>query len=94
MSQTITVRLDKELSSWLEKTAERSGVSQGQIVREQLKKAKSDKTDRPFMRLAGVMSGPHDIPSRTIPARESTPIAVFEGDSVPVAPLWDCQWFP
>ena len=64
MSQTITVRLDKELSSWLEKTAERIGVSQGQIVREQLEKAKSSKTDKPFMRLAGVMSGPKDLSQR------------------------------
>ena len=64
MSQTITVRLDKELSSWLEETASRTGVSQGQIVREQLKKARSAKAGKPFMRLAGIMSGPKDLSQR------------------------------
>ena len=64
MSQTITVRLNKELSVWLEKTAARIGVSQGQIVREQLEKAKSDNGDRPYMRLAGIMSGPADLSQR------------------------------
>jgi hypothetical protein len=65
MSQTITVRLNKELSTWLEKTAARIGVSQGQIVREQLEKAKSTKTDKPFMRLAGSIRGlPRDLSQR------------------------------
>ncbi|MEI9961228.1 MAG: hypothetical protein WDM76_08925 [Limisphaerales bacterium] len=50
MSQTITVRLGKELSSWLEETASRTGMSQGQIVRNQLEKAKDPKSDKPFMR--------------------------------------------
>ena len=53
MSQTITVRLDKDLSTWLEKTAARTGVSQGQIVRDQLQKAKSANREKPFMRWAG-----------------------------------------
>lgn len=64
MSQTITVRLNKELSTWLEKTAARIGVSQGQIVREQLEKAKSTKADKPFMRLAGIMNGSKDLSQR------------------------------
>jgi hypothetical protein len=64
MSQTITVRLGKELSSWLEETALRTGLSQGQIVREQLEKAKTTKTDKPFMRLAGIMRGPKDLSQR------------------------------
>jgi hypothetical protein len=64
MSQTITVRLNKELSTWLEKTAARIGVSQGQLVREQLEKAKSAKADKPFMRLAGIMNGPKDLSQR------------------------------
>jgi predicted transcriptional regulator len=65
MSQTITVRLDKELSSWLEKTAARIGVSQGQIVREQLKKAQSEKAEKPFMRWAGSIQGlPRDLSKR------------------------------
>ena len=62
MSQTITVRLDKELSSWLEEVASRTGVSQGRIVREQLLKAKSANANRSFLRLAGSIRGlPRDL---------------------------------
>ena len=57
MSQTLTVRLDEELSSWLEETASRTGVSQGQIVREQLAKARAANRNRSFMRLAGSLHG-------------------------------------
>jgi hypothetical protein len=64
MSQTITVRLGKELSSWLEETSARTGLSQGQIVRNQLEKAKTTKVDKPFMRLAGIMRGPKDLSQR------------------------------
>lgn len=64
MSQTITIRLNKELSTWLEKTAARIGVSQGQLVREQLEKARSARADKPFMRLAGIMKGPKDLSQR------------------------------
>jgi hypothetical protein len=65
MSQTITVRLGKELSSWLEETSSRTGLSQGQIVREQLEKAKTTKVDKPFMRLAGSIRGlPRDLSQR------------------------------
>jgi predicted DNA-binding protein len=65
MSQTITVRLGKELSSWLEETSSRIGVSQGQIVREQLEKAKAEKANRSFMRLAGSIHGlPRDLSKR------------------------------
>lgn len=64
MSQTITVRLNEELSSWLEETASRTGVSQGQIVREQLEKAKAANVNRAFMRWAGVVRGPKNLSSR------------------------------
>jgi hypothetical protein len=64
MSQTLTIRLNEELSSWLEETASRTGMSQGQIVRNQLEKAKTAKTDKPFMRLAGIMRGPKDLSQR------------------------------
>ncbi len=64
MSQTITIRLNKELAAWLEETASRTGVSQGRIVREQLEKAKMAKADKPFMRLAGIMRGPKDLSQR------------------------------
>jgi predicted transcriptional regulator len=65
MSQTITVRLNDEIASWLEETAARTGVSQGQIVRDQLQKAKNAKGCKAFMRLAGVMQGlPPDLSKR------------------------------
>lgn len=64
MSQTITVRLSKELSVWLEETAARTGVPQGRIVREQLEKARTAKGSKTFMRLAGIMRGPKDLSQR------------------------------
>jgi hypothetical protein len=65
MSQTITVRLNKELYSWLEDKASRTGLSQSQIVREQLEKAKAAKADKPFMRWAGSIHGlPRKLSSR------------------------------
>ena len=64
MSYTITVRLTKPLSAWLEETAKRSGVSQGQIVREQLEKARGSNGSRPFMRLAGSVRGAKDLSKR------------------------------
>lgn len=65
MSHTITVRLNKELAAWLKDTANRTGLSQGRVVREQLEKAKSAGTDRPFMKLAGSLRGlPPDLSRR------------------------------
>jgi len=57
MGHTISVRLDKELAEWLEETAAKTGVSQGQLVREQLSRAKAAKAGRPYMRLAGSIRG-------------------------------------
>jgi Arc/MetJ-type ribon-helix-helix transcriptional regulator len=64
MSHTITVRLDKELAAWLEDLSKRSGLSQGQIVRDQLRKARESKAERGFLRLAGSVRGPRDLSSR------------------------------
>jgi hypothetical protein len=64
MSHTITVRLGKELAVWLEETARKSGVAQGQIVREQLEKAKAAGGSRPFLRLAGVVRGSRGLSQR------------------------------
>jgi hypothetical protein len=63
MGHTLTVRLQKELAEWLEDEAARTGVSQGQIVREQLEKAKSGSTRR-FMRLAGSVRRARDLSTR------------------------------
>jgi predicted transcriptional regulator len=65
MSHTITVRLDPDLASWLEHAAAETGLSQGQIVREQLRKAQGSKNGvKPFMKLAGVVDGPRDLSRR------------------------------
>jgi predicted transcriptional regulator len=64
MGETLTVRLPKELAEWLERTAKRTGVSQGKIVRDQLEKARARAADQRFMRLAGVVRGPKDLSQR------------------------------
>jgi predicted transcriptional regulator len=64
MRHTITVRLQRDLASWLEDTAKRTGRSRGQIVREQLAKAKADKSARAFLRWAGSIAGPPDLSQR------------------------------
>ena len=65
MSHTITVRLNKALAEWLADTAERTGVPQGKVVRDQLEKAKASAGGRPDMRLAGSMRGlPKDLSRR------------------------------
>jgi 16S rRNA G527 N7-methylase RsmG len=64
MGQTITVRLTKELAAWLERTAAKTGLSQGKIVRDQLERAKAQASSRAFMRLAGVVRGARHLSSR------------------------------
>ena len=63
MGHTITVRLDRELASWLESEARKTGVSQGQVVREQLEKARAGSGKR-FMRWAGSIKAAKDLSSR------------------------------
>jgi predicted transcriptional regulator len=64
MSHTITVRLDSDLAEWLQKTAGRTGVPQGRIIREQLEKARTNRPSQLFMRLAGSVRGPRDLSAR------------------------------
>ena len=63
MSNTLTVRLDPELSEWLEAAAKRSGMAKGQIVRAQLKKARAEEA-RAYLRFAGCIDGPKDLSKR------------------------------
>ena len=70
MGHTLTVRIKREMAAWLEETARRTGVSQGQIVREQLEKARSAKSERRFMRLAGCIDGARDLSARKGFAKE------------------------
>ncbi len=64
MGHTLTIRLTPELALWLEDYAKRTGVSQGQIVRDQLERAKAGADDREFLRLAGTVDGPKDLSER------------------------------
>lgn len=64
MGQTITIRLTKELAEWLERTAAGTGRSQGEIVREQLQKARGGAAGRAFMRHAGAVRGHRNLSSR------------------------------
>lgn len=64
MRNTLTIRLDKALAAWLEETARRTGLPQGQIVREQLERARAAEPGKPFMRLAGIVRGPRDLSTR------------------------------
>ena len=63
MGHTLTIRLTPELADWLEDTSTRTGVPQGQIVRQQLERAKTS-SSKAFMRLAGSVKGPKDLSSR------------------------------
>ena len=63
MSNTLSVRLPEDLAEWLSDTAQKTGVPQGRIVREQLEKARTSQK-RPFLRLAGAVDGPRDLSSR------------------------------
>ena len=64
MGHTITVRIDAELAHWLEDTARRTGASQGEIVREQLRRARAQRKSPRYMRLAGCIDGAPDLSSR------------------------------
>lgn len=64
MSQTITVRLTKELANWLEETSKRSGIPRGGIIREQLERARNSAADQSFVRLAGAVRGARDLSTR------------------------------
>jgi hypothetical protein len=66
MSNTVTIRVPKSLAAWLREKSGRTGISQGQMVREQLERARAaDKGTKKFMRLAGsIRGGPRDLSTR------------------------------
>jgi hypothetical protein len=64
MSNTITIRLPKELASWLEQASKQSGIPKGRIVREQLERAREGGKEPSFMRLAGAVHGSRDLSAR------------------------------
>lgn len=64
MSNTLSIRLPKELAQWVEETAQHTGLSRGEVVRQQLEKARSTSTNKPWMTLSGAARGPRDLSSR------------------------------
>ena len=64
MGNTITVRLPPSLAAWLEQAAQKSGVSQGRIIRQELERAMNEQPGRPFLKLAGAVDGAKDLSSR------------------------------
>ena len=64
MSHTLTIRLPQALARWLEEEARETGVAQGQIVREQLERARAASRRQSFMRLAGAVRGAKDLSTR------------------------------
>jgi len=59
----MTIRLTQAQAEWLRETAERAGVPQSHILREQLEKAMAT-SERRFMSLAGKVRGPRDLSTR------------------------------
>jgi hypothetical protein len=66
MSNTITIRVPKNLADWLRDKSDSTGIPQGQIVREHLELARNgDRKSKRFMRLAGsIRGGPRDLSTR------------------------------
>lgn len=63
MGHTLTIRLQDDLAMWLAHEAAKTGVPRGQIVRDQLEKAKAASA-QPYMRLAGSIQGARDLSKR------------------------------
>jgi hypothetical protein len=63
MSNTLTVRLPRDLAEWLDDTARTTGMARGQIVRMELERARRSSPKR-FIRLAGVIDGPPNLSMR------------------------------
>ena len=63
MGNTLTIRLSEDLDRWLEETARRTGLSKGGIVKMELERARQT-PERPFLDLAGTISGPANLSTR------------------------------
>jgi hypothetical protein len=64
MGNTLTVRIDDDLNSWLEKTARKRGVSKGRLVRDQLERGRRQTGAKLFMRLAGSVALARNLSAR------------------------------
>lgn len=66
MRHTLSVRLPDELANWLRERSRRTGLSVGQIVRDELERARVEPFGQRFVRRhAGVFKGgPDDLSTR------------------------------
>lgn len=64
MGNTLSIRLPKELSQWVKQTARNTGLTQGEVVRQQLERARSIAAGKPWMALAGKTRGARDLSTR------------------------------
>lgn len=64
MSTTLSIRLPEELAAWVKKTAKRTSQPQGEVVRQELEKARKAAVEKPWMNLAGAVRGPRDLSTR------------------------------
>jgi hypothetical protein len=63
ISNTITVRIPSDLAEWLTETAHKTGLPKGKIIRDELERTRKSES-QPFLRLAGVVSGPTNLSAR------------------------------
>jgi Ribbon-helix-helix protein, copG family len=60
----LTFRLPEEMAEWLARKSRDTGIPVGQLIREQLEKARAQQNEPVFMRHAGKIHGPRDLSSR------------------------------
>lgn len=64
VSDTLTIRLPKDLSRWLDEESRVTGLAKGRIVKEQLERLRTAQARQPFLDLAGKVDGAPDLSSR------------------------------
>ena len=64
MGHTLTIRLTPEQAAWLERAAKETGLARGEILRDQLDRARAARPRQGFLRLAGTIAGPPELSRR------------------------------
>lgn len=64
MGQASTVRLTKDLAAWLDELSDKTGLSRGKLIRDQLERARSGGRSPSSMKLAGAVRGARDLSQR------------------------------
>jgi hypothetical protein len=64
MSCGLKIGATDQLEIWLRETSRRTGVSVGQVVRQQLERAKAEAARHQFLRFAGKVDAPPNLSSR------------------------------